>query len=171
MGTCQESSRGLIWKQQIRGPVIQEQAMPHGKTTGGLKKRKKPKKKPWAGTWENVRSTERLPGVMKTMRTSPGAPESTLLLALPKPRSLTSPFTTHHITSSREKTGYPRRARGASIRKRRAAWRRIAMIICFSLSRGKKSLSCESASDWASQCLSVLHVYNILSVFLLSVIK
>ena len=45
------------------------------------------------------------------------------------------------------------------------------MIICFSLSRGKKNLSYESASDWASQCLSVLHVCNILSVFLLSVIK
>lgn len=164
MGTFQDSSRGLIWKQQIRGPtVVWGRAMPHGEATGGLKKRKKPKRKPWAGAAESVRSTRRLTGVMKWMRTSPGAPESTLLLA--KPRSLTSPFTTHLITTSQEKTSCPKRASGASTRKRRAAWRMIAMIIYFSLSRGKKSLSCESASDLASQCLSGFHVYNILAIF------
>lgn len=41
------------------------------------------------------------------------------------------------------------------------------MITYFLLSRGKKSLDCETAADVAFQHLSALHVYDILSVFLL----
>lgn len=154
MGIFQGSSRDLTWTQQIRGPTITGgRAIPPVETTGGLKKRRKPKKNR-AGAIKGVRSTGRLTGVMKQMRTSPGAPNSALLLALSKPRRLPSPSTTHHIPTNQEKTSCPERASGASIRKRRATWRPMAVIIYFLLSRGKKSLSCETASDQLSSvCL------------------
>lgn len=157
MGISLGSSRDLTWKWQIRGPTITGgRAMPPVKITGGLKKRRKPKKRR-AGAIKSVRNTGRLTGVMKPMRTSPGAPNSTLLLALSKPRRLPSPSTTRHIPTSQEKTSRPERASGTSIRKRRVTWRPMAMIIYFSLSRGKRSLSCETACDSAFWCLSGLH--------------
>lgn len=144
----QGSSRDLMWKHHIRGPtMVWGRAKPPGETAGGLKKRKKPKRKQWAGAIKSVRSTGRLTSVMKWTKTSPGAPRPTLLLALSKPSGLTGPSTIHHITTGQEKTNQPKRAGGASIRKRGAMWRTTAMITYFLLSRGKKSLSSETASD------------------------
>lgn len=166
MGISQGSSRGRIWKQQIRCPAMTwRRARPPAETQGGLKKRKKPKKKHRAGTTESVKSTGRPTGVTMRMRTSPEAPEPTLPMAPPKPRSLTSPLTTH--TSTSQKTSGPERAGGASIRRRNATWRRRTVTTYFLLSRGGKSLDCEAAADWAFQHLSTLYVYSILPIFLL----
>lgn len=170
MGIFQGSSRDLTWKQQRRGPPMAGgRAMPRGETAGGLKKRKKPKKKR-AGAAKSVRNTGRLTGLMKWRRTSPGA-QNSILLAPSRPRRVPSPSTTHHITTSQEKTSCPETASGANRRKRRAIWRAMAMIIYFSLSRGKKSPSCEAASDLAFQCLSGLHACDIMAICLWSMIK
>lgn len=174
MEIFQGSSRGLIWKQQIRGPtMMRRRARPHGRTTGCLKKSKKPKEEPWAGATESVISTGRPAGVTTWTRTFPGAPKSTLFLALSKSRGLTSPFSTH-ITTNQEKISCPKTASGASragIGRRRAAWMRITMITYSLLSRGKKSLNCETASDLSLQCLSGPHVYDILAIFSLTMSK
>lgn len=170
MGIFQGSSRGCTWKQQIRDPTMTwGRARPRGGAPGGLQKRRRPKKKRAEAT-ESVKSTGGLTGVMMRRRTFPGAQKHTLPLALSNPRSLASPLTTP-ITTSQEKTSCPESLSGASTGKRRAAWRRKTMIICFSLSRGKKSLNCETASDLAFRHLSALHVCNILAIFLSSKIE
>lgn len=171
MGISQGSSRDLTWKRQRRGPTMARgRAMPRGEPVGGLKKRTKPKKKR-AGAIKGVRNTGRLTGLTRRRRTSPGAPNSTLPLAPSRPRRLPSPSTTRHITTSLEKTSCPERASGASRRKRRAAGRAMAVIIYFSLSRGKRSLSWEAPSDSAFQCVSGLHACDIMAICVLSMIK
>lgn len=170
MEIFQGNSRGLIWKQQRRGPTVMwGRGTPHGKPTGGLRKSRKPKKRWWAGARESARSTGRRTGVAKWMRTSPGAHTSALLPVLSEPRSLTGPFSTRPIIASQEKTGCPERAGGASTGKRRATRKMMAVTICFLLSSGGRSLSCEAASDLAFQRLSALRVCGpgdtLLSVF------
>lgn len=149
-----------MWKQQIRGlTTIWGRARPPGETTDGLTKRKKPKKNRWAGTIESGKSTGRLTGVMTWMRTFPGAQKFTLLPTLAEPRSLTDASSSRVITSQ-EKRSCPKRAGGASIRKRRGPWKMMTVTIYFLLSRGKKSLNCETVSDLAFQHVSGLTTFR-----------
>lgn len=145
MGVCQGSSRGLIWKSQIKSATMT------GGRTGGLRKRKKPKKKWWAGRIESMGSTGRPKSTcMKRMRTSHGAPDSApQALALFKTRSHTGPSTIL-ITTSLETTEKPKRASEASQRERRAAWKKRTVITYFSSNSGKRSLNCSTASNQCS---------------------
>lgn len=147
MEIFQGSSKDHTWKGQIRGAtMIWEKAIPRGKAAGGLEKIKKPARK-WPGT-EKVRSAGGLTSVVMWMKTSLGARKLTPR-AVVQTQSHPGPVTIHPTTTGWEKSGFSERASAAS-RRRGNTRKKTAMIIYFSLSKGRKKRSCKVVLTWFS---------------------